>query len=146
MHPHFLNRRQVDQRKLFVILITYFFTFFIAILVIRRVWFHIKKHMKYFSGKKKSIRFLFNSEREKKSPATSYFQGWVDLTSGYSNASGLLPTVGDSSRRMIRRHAIGILIHSGGKWLSRFGTFWMWTWWILHTRQILYAPGGVGEP
>ena len=40
--------------------------------------------------------------------------GWVGLMSGLNNASGLLPTVWDSSRRMIGRHALATLIHNGG--------------------------------
>ena len=39
--------------------------------------------------------------------------GWVGLTSGWSFASGLLLTVWDSYRRIIRRHGKTILIRPG---------------------------------
>ena len=41
-------------------------------------------------------------------------QGGVGLTSDLSYANGLLPMVWDSSCKMIRRTAIGILIRPGG--------------------------------
>ena len=91
--------------------------------------------------------------------------GWVGFKVGLSNASGLLPTVWDSSWRIIRRHAIAILIRHGSilirrivigryddgnawsGWLPRFstprGVIWMETWRILLPREILYAPGAI---
>ena len=39
-----------------------------------------------------------------------YLRVGLGLTSGYSNESGLLPTVWNSSRGMIRRHAVAIFI------------------------------------
>ena len=49
---------------------------------------------------------------------------WVGLTSDFIYASGLLPTVWDSSRRMIRRHAIAISIRPVG--VLQYGPVGMW--------------------
>ena len=70
--------------------------------------------------------------------------GWVGLMSEQSCASGLFPMVWDSSRRMIRRHAVAFLIKILTLQLPHFGTprsiIWMGTWRTLHTRRILHAP------
>ena len=51
----------------------------------------------------------------------------------------LLPTVWDSSRRMIRRHAIVILIHPGGDGSHALipprGIIWMGTWRTWHSQR-----------
>ena len=67
---------------------------------------------------------------------------WFDgLNVGLELRSGLLPTVWDSSVRMVRRHAITILI-SHGRERPRFGTgrgtFWMGTWRTLHPVPLAY--------
>ena len=77
----------------------------------------------------------------------------VALTSDWDNASGLLPTVWDSSRKMIRRHAIAIFIRktifirNAIFILPCFGNprgiIWMGTWKTLHLRRILCVPGAI---
>ena len=68
--------------------------------------------------------------------------GWVGLVGFNVGLEQLLPTVWDSFLRMIRRHAITILIRHLEDGSPR-GTIWMGTLRTLHPRQILHAPGAI---
>ena len=71
--------------------------------------------------------------------------GWlVEFNVGLEKRIGLLPTVWNSSRRMIRGHAITILILYGGDGFGiPRGIIWMETWRTLYPRWILHAPGAI---
>ena len=67
----------------------------------------------------------------------------VGFNVGQELHSGLLPTVGKPSLRMVRRHTIATLILHGPRFGTPRGVIWMGTWRTLHPRRILHAPGAI---
>ena len=69
---------------------------------------------------------------------------WFNV--GLELRCGLLPMAWYSSRRMIRRRAITVLIRHGGDGPppgTARSIIWMGTWRTLHPRRILHAPGAI---